>query len=75
MKPKRARKLICFLFVAGVLILLLSYIHIIFLPIGLVVAASSIVPNILFNKCPHCGRNLGTSAGDYCPYCGNYIED
>ena len=75
MKPKRARKLICFLFVAGVLILLLSYIYIIFLPIGLVVAASSIVPNILFNKCPHCGRNLGRSAGDYCPFCGNYIDD
>lgn len=75
MKPKRARKLIYFLYIMGFLMILLCYIHIIFLPIGLAVAASSLVPNLLFYRCPHCGKHLGRSGGDYCPHCGTYVED
>ncbi len=75
MKPKRAKKLIYFLGIMGFLMMLLCYLHIIFLPIGLVVAASSVVLSLLFYKCPYCGKHLGRNGGDYCPYCGKRIED
>ena len=45
-----------------------------FLPIGVIVAGSSVVPNLLFYKCPHCGKHLGSNGGDFCQYCGNSID-
>ena len=29
---------------------------------------------ILFHRCPHCGRSLRAD-GDYCPYCGEKLDD
>ena len=75
MKPKKARKLSCFLFVIGVIIMLFGYADIIFLLIGLVVAVSSLVPNLLFYKCPHCGKHLGRNGSDFCQHCGKSIDN
>lgn len=65
MKPKKARKLIYFLYIIGFILILLSYKSIMFLPIGVIVAGSSVVPNLLFYKCPHCGKHLGSNGGDF----------
>lgn len=65
MKPKKARKLIYFLYIIGFILILLSYKRIMFLPIGVIVAGSSVVPNLLFYKCPHCGKHLGSNGGDF----------
>lgn len=75
MKPKKAKNLIYFLCIIGFIMILFSYSNIIFLPIGLLVAGSSIVPNLLFYKCPHCGKHLGRSSGDFCQYCGKSIDN
>lgn len=75
MKPRKARVLIMFLSIIGFIFVLLSYIHIVFLPIGILVIASTIVPNLLFCRCPHCGEHLGRSWRDYCTHCGAYIDD
>lgn len=75
MKPKKARKLICFLYIIGFILILLSYKRIMFLPIGVIVAGSSVVPNLLFYKCPHCGKHLGSNGGDFCQYCGKSIDN
>ena len=53
----------------------LSYKRIMFLPIGVIVAGSSVVPNLLFYKCPHCGKHLGSNGGDFCQYCGKSIDN
>ena len=29
---------------------------------------------ILFHRCPHCGHSL-RAGGDYCPYCGEKVND
>lgn len=50
MKPKKARKLIYFLYIIGFILILLSYKRIMFLPIGVIVAGSSVVPNLLFTS-------------------------
>ena len=75
MKPKKARKLIYFLYIIGFILILLSYKRIMFLPIGVIVAGSSVVPNLLFYKCPHCGKHLGSNGGDFCKYCGKSIDN
>lgn len=74
MKPGRVRKWVVGLWVAGMLILLLGHVHMIFLPIGVFTAASSLLLRILFYKCPYCGRQLGRNAG-CCRHCGRQIED
>lgn len=74
MKPKKARKLIYFLYMIGFIIMLFSYVNIIFLPIGIAVAGSSVVPNLLFYKCPHCGAHLGRNGGDFCQHCGKRMD-
>ena len=56
-------------------LILLSYKRIMFLPIGVIVAGSSVVPNLLFYKCPHCGKHLGSNGGDFCQYCGKSIDN
>ena len=53
----------------------ISYKRIMFLPIGVIVAGSSVVPNLLFYKCPHCGKHLGSNGGDFCQYCGKSIDN
>lgn len=67
MKPKNARKLIVFLWGIGFLIILLSYVNILFLPVGIILAGSSVIPSVLFYKCPHCGRHLGEMAVIFVP--------
>ena len=52
-----------------------TYKRIMFLPIGVIVAGSSVVPNLLFYKCPHCGKHLGSNGGDFCQYCGKSIDN
>ena len=75
MPAKKARRLRNILLVTGGVVMLLAYIWEPFFTIGAVVAVSSIIPQFLFNKCPHCGKNLGRSEGDYCPFCGKRIDN
>ena len=44
--------------------------------LGLVLIAG--ILNLIFNRCPFCYRFLGRSAGfsvEYCPYCGEKLDD
>ena len=58
MKPKKARKLIYFLYIIGFILILLSYKRIMFLPIGVIVAGSSVVPNLLFLQVSALRKNI-----------------
>ncbi|MBQ3531302.1 MAG: zinc ribbon domain-containing protein [Oscillospiraceae bacterium] len=42
--------------------------------IGFVIALSCLVPDYLYNKCPHCGKRLGRNAGKFCQHCGKEID-
>ncbi len=61
--------------VTGAVILLLGVWLEIFLLIGSVVMISGIIPDILYNKCPHCGKHLGRNEADYCQFCGKPIDE
>lgn len=76
-KPRQVRKIMWILYGLGVLIALvgmaLSSVPV--MVIGLVVLVSGIVFYFLFYRCPHCGRYLDRSTGEFCPYCGARVNE
>ena len=74
MKAKEAQKLRNILLAAGFITMLAGYIWDPFLIIGLAVAFSCLIPHSLYNKCPHCGKQLGRNEGDFCQHCGGKID-
>ena len=74
MTIKKARKLRNTLMIAGLFIMLLAYIWEPFCIIGAVVMCSCLIPHFLYNKCPHCGKQLGRNEADYCHFCGGKLE-
>ena len=75
MSVKKARKLRYTLLIVGFFIMLLAYIWEPFCVIGGIVTFSSLIPHFLFNKCPHCGKQLGRNEGDFCQFCGKQLDD
>ena len=41
---------------------------------GMVVAFSCLIPHFLWNKCPHCGKQLGRNEAEFCQFCGGKID-
>jgi len=74
MTVKKARKLRDMLLVIGTIIMLLAYLSEFLIVVGAIVAFSSLIPHFLFNKCPHCGKQLGRNDGAFCQYCGKPID-
>jgi hypothetical protein len=74
MTVKQARKLRDVLLIAGAIIMLLGYISDTIFYIGIAVLFSCLIPHFLFNKCPHCGRQLGRNEGDFCQFCGEKLD-
>lgn len=42
--------------------------------VGVVILLSSILFRWVCYRCPHCGKYLDRSTGDFCPYCGNDVN-
>ncbi len=77
MKVKKARKLRDTLLLVGMGIMLLSGLIGGYMPLriaGVIVAFSCLIPHFLFNRCPHCGRQLGRNTGEFCQFCGKPLE-
>ena len=43
--------------------------------LGIAVLIAALGVKLLFCRCPHCGRSLDRSRGDFCPYCGRRIDE
>jgi len=74
MKVKIAQRLRDVLAFVGIIIALCGYIYEPLLIIGGVVAFSCLIPHFLYNKCPHCGKQLGRNEGKCCHHCGKEID-
>jgi len=75
MKVKSARKLIVAILIGGfILSLLAAYYYEPLFIVGIIVMVSSLIPHFLYNKCPHCGKNLGRNEGCFCQFCGKEYE-
>ena len=42
--------------------------------IGMVLMFGDIIFRLVCYRCPHCGKYLDRSKGDYCPYCGESMN-
>lgn len=74
MTVKKARKLRDRLLLGGFVLMLLGYLYDPIFIVGLIVAFSCLIPDFLFNKCPHCGKRLGRNNGGFCQFCGNPLD-
>ena len=63
------------LFIIGGLIMLSGYRYSPLMIIGSIVMFSGLIPHFRYNKCPHCGRQLGRNEADYCQFCGGKIDE
>ena len=62
------------LFIIGGLIMLSGYLYSPLMIVGIIVMFSGLIPDYLYNKCPHCGKRLGRNEADYCQFCGGKID-
>lgn len=74
MSVKKGRKLRDLLLILGTVVMLLGSLHEAFFTVGAVIAFSSLLPHFLFNKCLHCGKQLGRNEGEFCQFCGKPLE-
>lgn len=74
MTVKNAQKLRDALLIVGTGIMLLGCIFEPLFLVGVIVAVSCFIPHFLFNKCPHCGRQLGKNEDEFCQFCGKHID-
>lgn len=74
MKLRKAQKLRNTLLIVGFFIMLLGYYSNVIGIIGVIVSVSSLIPHFLYNKCPHCGRQLGRNEGKFCQFCGKPLD-
>jgi len=75
MKARDAQKLRNRLMVIGFLVALGGYVWPVFTAIGIIVMFSCLIPDFLYNKCPHCKRRLGRNEGEFCHHCGGKIDE
>ena len=74
MTAKKARKLRDALMFGGFVVVLAGYFWEPLGIVGLIIMASGLIPHYLWNRCPHCGEQLGRTPGDYCQHCGKPLE-
>lgn len=74
MTVKKARKLRDRLLLGGFVLMLLAYLYEPVFIVGVIVTFSCLIPHFLFNKCPHCGKQLGRNEGEFCQFCGKRID-
>ena len=75
MNARKAQKLRNMLLLIGIFMMLGSYFYEPMLVSGVIVACSCLIPHFLYNKCPHCGKQLGNNESKCCQHCGGHIDE
>lgn len=74
MNHKDARILRDVLMVIGLIVMLAGYLYSPLTVIGAIVMCSCLIPDFLYNKCPHCNKRLGRNTGPFCQHCGAKLD-
>lgn len=75
MKVRTAQKVRNTLLIVGFVIMLGAYLYEPLWIIGILVACSCLIPHFLYNKCPHCGKQLGNNESKFCQHCGKALDE
>lgn len=78
MKLKHIRKRTFIILGIGLLIALLGIAldeQAFVIVLGLLTMFSSIIHYVIFYRCPHCGKFLDRSTGEFCPNCGKKVDE
>ena len=43
--------------------------------LGALMIGVGLLFSLLLGRCPHCGKYLDRSSGDFCPYCGKKVGE
>lgn len=72
LKPQQIKKVFGISAIVIVLIAAISAVcNILWLAvISFILMIAVLAFNIIFYRCPYCGKHLGRDGGDYCQYCG-----
>lgn len=52
----------------------ISQVKLLFVPC-VAVFALAVGLHLVYYRCPHCGKFLDRSTGDFCPYCGKNVNE
>ena len=74
MKHSDARTLRDILMTVGFVVIFAGYLYTPLTFVGFVVMLSCLIPDYLYNRCPHCKKRLGRNSGAFCHHCGEKID-
>jgi hypothetical protein len=74
MSHKDARFLRDIIMVVGFIVMIAGYLYTPLSVIGAIVMLSCLIPDYLYNRCPHCKNRLGRNCGPFCQHCGGNID-
>ena len=76
-KPRQVRKIIGVVAAVGIAVLLAGVVTSVeaLMAIGCLILVAGVGFQLVYYRCPHCGKYLDRSGGDFCPYCGKNVNE
>ena len=74
MSYKDARILRDILMAVGFVVIIAGYLYSPLTFVGFIVMLSCLIPDYLYNRCPHCKKRLGRNSSSFCQHCGEKID-
>ena len=75
MNHKDVRILRDTLIIIGFIVMMAGYLFgLICTIIGAVIMLFCLIPDFLYNRCPHCKKRLGRNGGGFCQHCGESLD-
>ena len=77
LKPRQVRKIVGCIASVGILALLAGMVFSVTaaMAVGCLILVAGLGFQLVFYHCPHCGKYLDRSGGDFCPYCGKNVNE
>jgi len=77
-KPRQIRKILLIAVVIGLAVVMTGeylFQKLIYNMVGMGIIIATVIFDVIFYRCPHCGRFLSKSTGQFCPFCGEDMDE